>query len=256
MWHVRILSLQLLVLATIDDGIHKEAARIARHLGIRQLGIADVDDHLAQLFGSRLTDASTLQLATDIAILRGLLALVVRQAINDMSNEVFVLPLVFEAAVAIAILTLLAREHTQATRTNLYRLDRDYQVLDLGTIGTDVLHGAGSNLARYQREVLSTIKLMTNAPGNDLVPHFTTAAANIRIILSLNTFQRRVHHRTIKVGSEQEVAASTYQQIRRLELSGYLLSLLHGAVFHEATTLGIDAKRVVRKQAIIFFVNH
>jgi hypothetical protein len=54
-----------------------------------------------------------------------------------------------------------------------------------------------------------------------------------------------VDNRSLKVFRQQKIAASTYQQIGFLKLSGYLLSLFYGTVFHKAATLGIDAKCVV-----------
>ena len=150
MWHIGIGGQQLLELLTLHDGIHEEAACIARDLGVRELGIADVDDDLTQLGSCRRLDASAVKLATDIAILGRLTALVAGQLVDDMRDEVFVLPLVLETAVAIAILALLARKDTQAASTNLDGFDRRYQVLDLGTIGTDILYGTGTHLTRNE----------------------------------------------------------------------------------------------------------
>ena len=188
MWHIGIGGQQLLKLLTLYHGIHEEAARIARDLGVRELGIADVDDYLTELGGCGCLDASAIQLATDIAILGRLAALVAGQAVDDMGDEVFVLPLVLETAVAVAILALLASEDAQATGTYLDGLDSLYQVLDLGTIGTDILDGTGTHLTRNERQVFSTKELMTNAPGNELVPRFTTTTANMAIRLGFNAF--------------------------------------------------------------------
>ena len=181
MWHVGILGLQLFVFATLDNGIHKEAAGITCHLGVRKLGIADVDDHLAQLGGSGHLNATAVQFATDIAIFGRLMTFISRQLIDNMRNEVFVLPLMLETAVTITILTLLAREDAQLASTYLYSLDRCYQILHLCTISTDILYGTGTYLTRNKREVFSTIESMAYAPGNDLVPRLTTTATNTAI---------------------------------------------------------------------------
>ena len=183
MWHVGILGEQLLELLATDNWIHEEAAGITRDLGVWELGIADVDDYLAQLGSCGRLDASTVEFATDIAILGRLAALVAGEVVDDMGDEVFVLPLVLETAVAIAILALLTSEDTQATGTNLDGLDSLYQVLDLSTIGTDILDGTSPHLTGYERQVFCTIKSMANAPGNDLVPRFTTTTTNTAIKL-------------------------------------------------------------------------
>ena len=188
MWHIGIGGQQLLELLTLYDGIHEKAACIARDLGVRELGIADVDDDLTQLGSCRRLDASAVQLATDIAILGRLTALVAGQLVDDMRDEVFVLPLVLETAVAVPILAFLASEDAQATRTYLHGLDRHYKVLDLGTIGTDILDGTGTHHTRNERQVFSTIKPVANTPGNDLVPRFTTTTANMAIRLGFNAF--------------------------------------------------------------------
>ena len=69
MWHLRIFSQQGFKLLTTHYGIHEEAARIARDLGVWELGVANVDDYLTQLSSGGRLNASAVQLSTDISIL-------------------------------------------------------------------------------------------------------------------------------------------------------------------------------------------
>ena len=106
MGHIRILRSQLFILAARHYGIHEEAACIARLLGIRQLGITDVYNHLAQLLGRRLSDTSALQLRTDIAVVKSRTEFR-RELIFDTRNQETVLPLLLKATLAIAVCTIL-----------------------------------------------------------------------------------------------------------------------------------------------------
>ena len=173
-----------------------------------------------------------------------------------MRDEVSVLPLMFEAAVTISILTLLVAELADTSGTHLDSFDRNNQVFHFSAISTNVLDGTRPYFTRYQRKVLSTIKLVAYTPGDDLVPSFTTTTTNAVILLCFNTFYRRVNNSSIEVFREKKVASCTYQQIRFDKLAGNGLSLFHRTVLHKTAALSIDAKCIVLQQTIITQVNH
>ena len=52
--HTLVLRRQFIVFLLGDDGIHKEAARIPRHLGVGKFGITDGDNRLSQLVCRRV----------------------------------------------------------------------------------------------------------------------------------------------------------------------------------------------------------
>ena len=70
MGHLLILSRQRLIFLTTHNGVHEETARIAHHLRIRQFGIADIDNNVSHLLGSRIPDASPFEFRTDISIMK------------------------------------------------------------------------------------------------------------------------------------------------------------------------------------------
>ena len=175
--HIGILREQLFELLTTDDRIHKEAAGIAHHLRIGQFGIADVNDDLSQLLGRGMVDATALQFCTDIAIVQTRRE-DRRELIGDMSDEITVLPLLLEAALTIAILAITIGKTALPAGLNLNGFDADYQVFDLSTIGSDILYGTGSHIARNQRKVLAAKQVSLKAASYHVVPHHTTATTH------------------------------------------------------------------------------
>ena len=78
--------------------------------------------------------------------------------------------LILEIAVAITILAIFPREDTFLERqlvVGLYRLDH---LLDLGSIGADVLNGSRARLARDAGEILDAGPTLTNGIGDHIVP--------------------------------------------------------------------------------------
>ena len=65
MRHTRIQGCQSIILRLLYDRIHEEAARIALHLRVRQLGIADLDDDITKLLRCRMFDILSRQRCTD-----------------------------------------------------------------------------------------------------------------------------------------------------------------------------------------------
>ena len=130
-----------------------------------------------------------------------------------MSHQKTILPVVLETAVAITILAVGIAESAQLSRRNLNGFDLNNQVFCLHTIGSDVLHSTGSDIARNQRQVLGTIESLLNSQCHYPVPLHTTAAGHPATI-DIDAHQCGVNHNALEVASQQQVAASTYYYIR------------------------------------------
>ena len=252
MGHGGIGSLKLFELLATDHGIHKEAACIAHHLRIGQLLTAYVDDDRTQLFGRGMVDATALQLCTDIAIVQARRKNG-RELIGDVGDEIAVLPLLLETALAIAVLAVAIGKTAQSAGLNLNGFDADYQVFNLGTIGSDILHGTGSHVARNERQVLGSVQPLLQAESHHVVPRHTATATH-QLAIDLVVAHGRVYHDAREVARQQQIAAATYYNKRcrrRTQNFGHLLSLLLRLVFQEAVTTGLNAKGVVCQKAIV-----
>ena len=207
MRHPLVLCSQLLVFIATDDGVHEEAAGIAHDLGVGQLGIADADDDVAQLLGSRCFYPPALQLGTDVAVVEtGRKDR--RELISHHRDEETVLPFMLETAVTIAIATIVNGDGAQLASSNLNGIDGMNQVFDLNSIGTDILNGRGSHVARNKRQVLSAIKAIAQTDIYDVVPYLTTAAGH-PIALNIPPLDGRVDDNAVVVLGKQQVAATT-----------------------------------------------
>ena len=210
--HPGIACRQCLILCPGHDGVHKETARITRHLRIGQLRIPDVNDGLAQLSGRGHRKALLLQLRADIPIVQmGLEGR--REPIGHMGDEVTVFPLVLETALAIGIATVLSLNGHHLTRGYLHRLDGLYQVLRLHTVGSDVLHGTRTHIPGDQRQVLQPIEPCHQGCIDDLVKRLPTATGHT---LSVETDAQdvRAHYDTFEILGQQQVTATPYNNIR------------------------------------------
>ena len=82
-----------------------------------------------------------------------------------------VLPVLLETALTIAILAFRIFYDTDISCSDFHSTDTTNQVLGLGTIGPDVLNGAGTHITRNQREVLCTIESHADTLSYDIVEH-------------------------------------------------------------------------------------
>ena len=248
---------QRLILLATDDGIHEEAAGIARHLRVGQFSLTNVDNDLPQLRGSRFRNATTLQFSTDIAVVQVWLE-VGSQLVSDMGDEIAVLPVVLEAAIAVSVLTVGIRESAESPRGYLHGFHLDDEVFHLHTVCTDILYGTGTHVARYQRQVLHAVETLLQTHRHSIVED-DTAATNHSHALERTAFQGRMYHNTLEVTRQQQIAAATYDDkrgVRRCQHLCYLLRLFEGLIFQEAAAPGIDAKRIVCQKAIVAKVSH
>ena len=246
MWHVGIAGSQFLILPATHDGVHEEAAGIARQLWVGQLGPANVDDGLAQLTGRRLADALPLQLCTYVAIVElGLKRLA--QLEVDLRDEVAVAPLVLEAAVAVAIAALSVLEATQLARGNLHGPHPFNQVLGLSPIGPNILHGCRPHVARNERQVLGTIETVGDGSFDHPVPLHATATEQAGAV-NASADGVRPDDDAGEIARQQQVAAAADDEERLGAVSQdgrYPDGLFRVLVAQVAATAGVDAKSVV-----------
>ena len=163
-------------------------------------------------------------------------------------DEVTVAPVLLEAALAIAVFTLSVAEYVQATSRYLDHTDVQDMVFGLDPVGSDILDGTGSHVAGNEREVLQPVVACLNAGSNNVVEAGTTATAHPVAILEGHTLQGRVYYDAVEISGQQQVAATTYNNIGHVRLAQhprYLLCFLNGLVFQETTTLGINTKCVM-----------
>ena len=92
------------------------------------------------------------------------------EPVGDGGDEEAVAPLVLEAALSVAVATVAALEAAEASRRYLHGLHLFDEVAGLRAVGTDVLHGAGTTLARYQREILRAVVAIGDTPRHEGVP--------------------------------------------------------------------------------------
>ena len=252
MRHAFIQGSELLVLLTAHDGVHKEAARIARHLRIRQLRISDIDDGVSHLHGRRLADSLPFKFGTDITIDK-MGREFAEELIFDSRDEITVLPVMFETAVTIAIVTRFLVDDHSLARSNLYGINLADKRLHFCAIGTNILNGTRTYVTRNQRKVFQTKEAIRQTLLHDVIPCLAAPATHLVAVKS-DTLDSRVHHDTIKVFCQQQIATATYYYIRGRHLTqdgSDLLSLLGSLILKETGTTGINTKRIVSQQTII-----
>ena len=169
MGNLWILRLQFPKLLFADDGVHEEAACVAKDLGVGEFAAPDLDDRLSHLLRRGVGDGFLGQGRTDVAIVELGIKLC-GEPVGDGGDEKAVAPLVLEAALSVAVATVAALEAAEASRRYLHGLHLFDEIAGLCAVGTDVLHGAGTTLARYQREILRTVVAIGDTPRHEGVP--------------------------------------------------------------------------------------
>ena len=206
-----ILRSQLLILCLLHDRIHEEAARIALHLRVWQLGVANLDDDVTKLLGCRILDMLGSQGCTDIAVIQ-IRHKAPGKSIDDMGNQILILPLVLEPALAIAVVAILVIEHHYPARSNLHGFHLIYNILRFHAIGSDVLHGTRSHFARDNAQVLGTMIAMLHGVSHHIVEHLATAATQ--------EHELRIQQGIIMLSSSQ-FAFAKHRAALRNALKGY-----------------------------------
>ena len=89
----------------------------------------------------------------------------------------------FESALAIAISTFLTSECYYLAGSYTHSLDTLNNILCLCPVGSDILHGRSSHIARNQREVLHPIVSGLDASGHHIIPYLTASAYHSAVII-------------------------------------------------------------------------
>ena len=112
-----------------------------------------------------------------------------------MGDQKTVLPVVFEPALTIMIVTLLFRKPVDQSGLEFYSLYFIDNILDLRTIRSDILNGGSTHLTGDQTEVLGTIPVVLHAHSHDIIPHLSGSATQQDTTIyemTLHTFDGRM----------------------------------------------------------------
>ena len=163
-----------------------------------------------------------------------------------------------EAALAIPILAVSSKDFDHVARGYLYSLDAHDDVLGLGSVGSDVLHGRGSHLAGDERQVFGAVPSVVYGIGHHIVEGGSCPALYI-YGLAIGVFGYHLHikprfgsnDRGGIVGSEQQIATLADNQqwiVGSGELAADGLGLIYAGIFEVATTARIDTTGSVRQE--------
>ena len=144
----------LRILLRQDEGIPEETAR-APDLGrLRQLVLADGDDHVPHLRrGIRFRPDGFLHRLADMAVVQ-YRRIVPGQPEVDGQHDVPAFPLPLEPGIPVGIAALRGRENDLAPVQKVETLDRLDQFADLPAVGADVLDRRGTDFTGNQGQVL------------------------------------------------------------------------------------------------------
>ena len=179
-----------------------------------------------------------------------------------MGDQETVFPVVLKPALTIVVVALLIRKPMDESGFDLHCLYLIYNILNLRSIGTNVLHGRGTHLTGYHTEVLSPIPLVFHAQGNDIIPCLSGATAQQDTAIhemALYTLDAHMQHSTLKILCQQEVTATAQQQQRPVFLRqcGYhALDLLHRIKIDKTATFHINAEGIPTEQTIVTDISH
>ena len=151
-----------------DDGVHKEATSVAQDLRVGELLLADADDLVTYITGSRRRRTS-LHALTEVSIVELQMG-VLGEAKEDVRDDVVSRLGLLEEAMAIAVVALLDSEVTHLTRTTMHRVHLADDLADLSTIGPDILHSGSTDFAWDKGEVLDAVELGFGHLGYEVVP--------------------------------------------------------------------------------------
>ena len=127
------------------------------------------------------------------------------------------------------------------------------EVLDLGTIGPDVLYCRRAHIARDEREVLGAVEAVAQAEVHDVVPRLAAAAGDAGSA-DVAALDGRVDHNAGIVAREQEIAAATDDDkgLCRLPQDGsHLEGFVRVGILQESVATGINAKGVVTLETVV-----
>ena len=229
--------------------ILEEAAGIAEHRRVRQFFTADAADGAADIAGRRLLDALLAQALTDRAVfqmqVRGAIKLEAHPQDQPTSR------LLLEHTVAVAEIALLQAEIPQLAALAVQRSQAGKHVLDLDTIGADVLHRRGADGAGNQAEVFQPGKTLGQRVLHERMPRFARFRLDhhATAIVAEHADAARGHaqYQRRNIRREQQVAAAADHQQRHVMGRGIgqrFADIVITVGFGKQLRAHIDAKRI------------
>ena len=131
-----------------------------------------------------------------------------------------------ENAIAIAELTVVRRELDQLPARHLHRGETVKAILQLDTIGPDILDWCGTDVAGNQGQVFQSAEPLSNAAHNQLVPVFSGSSRDSGCPLGCGhrlkgkSLQADVQRETGEVTGQHNITAATERQNGQMLLAG------------------------------------
>ena len=139
------------------------------------------------------------------------------------------------------------------------RIQRFKAVLQLDTVGADVLHRGGAHRARDEGQVFQAIKTLRHGPGHEVVPHL--AGTGFDHPGARGFFHKPpahdlgLEHQGFDVAGQHDVAAATQHEFRhraQRSVGQHLVELRLAAHPHQLVRACHDAKGVQGLEGNIF----
>ena len=134
---------------------------------------------------------------------------------NDMGHYITALDFRgFEGRITVTILTFFIREIHEFFLNSVVAINCLDDILDLDTIGSDVLNSRSPDLSRNIRQVLDTPKSLFGRPITEIIKDNTSTYGHknrrrslILLLKNLDKIDLRVEDGTLEVIGEQKIAA-------------------------------------------------
>ena len=169
-WHFVVASCQFLVFLFIHYRVHKEATCISLNLRVGEFLVAYFDDGISELLSCRRSYSFLLKLCAYISVVE-MRSKGGTQTIGNMSNQIFILPLMLKYALAISVVAVGCRDSNHLACSNFYSFDTFNHILSFGSIGSDVLYRTCSHFAWYQRKVFHAVEPFACSKCHNIVKH-------------------------------------------------------------------------------------
>ena len=164
-----------------------------------------------------------------------------------------------EDRVAVAKSALRRIERKNLAGLQVDRIERIKPVLQLHPISTDVLHRRGAHGARNQGHVFQAGPALSQAPGHQIVPIFTSTDLHnpmpIRLRGQATACNLHLEHQWLDITGEHQIAAPTKHKLGSVAQHGgvqHRLNVFQTAHPHQLLRPGSDAKGVVGLQRKLF----
>ena len=242
-----------------DHRVLEEAAGVADHRRVGQLGAADLADPVVHLARRRVADAGVGHPALQVQVAqhRGRR---LRQAQPHAGDQAAAGERLLEHAVAVAEAAGRGVQRERGAGLQVDGVERVEAVLQLHAVGTDVLHRRGAHATGDQRQVLQPRQALLQRPGDELVPVLAGAGLDDDRIVPAHEHAAPgdldLEHQRAQVTRQHDVAAAAQHEPGQTGQIGVGQQALHvlGCVHaHEPLGQRGQAEAVVRPQADIGF---